>query len=141
MVFLFKVLIGFLGGVLLSFYLNAKLNFKIGDVITSTIETTNGETIIVTHDCSSPRPYSLGFRVQGTEGLWEVDGNRIYIEGKSKNPHEWDEATEWLEKYDHPLWQKYGELATGAGHGGMDFIMDWRLIDCLRNGLPLDQNV
>ena len=102
---------------------NAKLNFKIGDVITSTIETTNGETIIVTHDCSSPRPYSLGFRVQGTEGLWEVDGNRIYIEGKSKNPHEWDEATEWLEKYDHPLWQKYGELATGAGHGGMDFFV------------------
>ena len=102
---------------------NAKLNFKIGDVITSTIETTNGETIIVTHDCSSPRPYSLGFRVQGTEGLWEVDGNRIYIEGKAKNPHEWDEATEWLNKYDHPVWQKYGELATGAGHGGMDFFV------------------
>lgn len=102
---------------------NAKLNFKIGDVITSTIETTNGETIIVTHDCSSPRPYSLGFRVQGTEGLWEVDGNRIYIEGKAKKPDQWDEATEWLEKYDHPLWQKYGELATGAGHGGMDFFV------------------
>ena len=102
---------------------NSKLNFKIGDVITSTIETTNGETIIVTHDCSSPRPYSLGFRVQGTEGLWEVDGNRIYIEGKAKKPHQWDEATEWLEKYDHPLWQKHGELATGAGHGGMDFFV------------------
>jgi len=102
---------------------NASLKFKIGDVITSTIETANGETIIVTHDCSSPRPYSLGFRVQGTEGLWEVDGNRIYIEGKAQKPHEWDDATEWLEKYDHPLWQKYGEMATGAGHGGMDFFV------------------
>jgi len=102
---------------------NAKLKFKQGDVITSIIETTNGETIIVTHDCNSPRPYSLGFRVQGSEGLWEVDGNRIYIEGKAKKPHEWDDATEWLEKYDHPLWQKYGELATGAGHGGMDFFV------------------
>ena len=102
---------------------NAKLKFKQGDIITSMIETANGETIIVTHDCNSPRPYSLGFRVQGSEGLWEVDGNRIYIEGKAKNPHEWDDASEWLEKYDHPLWQKYGELATGAGHGGMDFFV------------------
>jgi len=102
---------------------NAKLKFKQGDIITSMIETANGETIIVTHDCNSPRPYSLGFRVQGSEGLWEVDGNRIYIEGKAKNPHEWDDATEWLEKYDHPLWQKYGELATGTGHGGMDFFV------------------
>ncbi|HEX9827763.1 MAG TPA: Gfo/Idh/MocA family oxidoreductase [Flavobacteriaceae bacterium] len=102
---------------------NASLKFKMGDIVTSTIETSNGETIIVTHDCSSPRPYSLGFRVQGSEGLWEVDGNRIYIEGKAKKPHEWDDATEWLEKYDHPLWKKYGELATGAGHGGMDFFV------------------
>lgn len=101
---------------------NAKLKFKQGDVITSTIETTNGETIIVTHDCNLPRPYSLGFRVQGANGLWEVDGNRIYIEGKSE-PHEWDVADEWLEKYDHPLWKKYGELANGAGHGGMDFFV------------------
>ena len=101
---------------------NAKLKFKQGDVITSTIETANGETIIVTHDCNLPRPYSLGFRVQGANGLWEVDGNRIYIEGKSK-PHRWDDADEWLKKYDHPLWKKYGDLATGAGHGGMDFFV------------------
>jgi predicted dehydrogenase len=101
---------------------NAKLKFKQGDVITSTIETANGETIIVTHDCNLPRPYSLGFRVQGSNGLWEVDGNRIYIEGKSA-PHKWDVADEWLKKYDHPLWQKYGEHALGAGHGGMDFFV------------------
>ena len=101
---------------------NAKLKFKQGDVITTTIETTNGETIIVTHDCNLPRPYSLGFRVQGANGLWEVDGNRIYIEGKSE-PHEWDAADDWLKKYDHPLWQKYGELASDAGHGGMDFFV------------------
>lgn len=101
---------------------NAKLKFKQGDVITTTIETTNGETIIVTHDCNLPRPYSLGFRVQGSNGLWEDDGNRMYIEGKSK-PHEWDTADEWLKKYDHPLWQKYGDSATEAGHGGMDFFV------------------
>ncbi len=101
---------------------NAKLKFKQGDVITSTIETANGETIIVTHDCNLPRPYSLGFRVQGANGLWENDGDRIYVEGKSK-PHQWDASNEWLEKYDHPLWKKYGEHAQGAGHGGMDFFV------------------
>lgn len=101
---------------------NAKLKFKQGDVITTTIETTNGETIIVTHDCNLPRPYSLGFRVQGSNGLWEDDGNRMYIEGKSK-PHEWDTADDWLKKYDHPLWKKYGDSATEAGHGGMDFFV------------------
>ncbi len=101
---------------------NSKIKFKQGDVITSTIETTMGETIIVTHDCNLPRPYSLGFRVQGANGLWEVDGNRMYIEGESE-PHKWDDANKWLIKYDHPLWKKYGEHATGAGHGGMDFFV------------------
>ena len=107
---------------------NAKVNFRMGDVITSTIETTNGETIIVTHDTTLPRPYSLGFRVQGTAGLWEVDGNRIYVEGTSK-PHEWDVADAWLDKYDHPLWKKYGEHALGAGHGGMDFFVDHAFVE------------
>ncbi len=101
---------------------NAKLKFKQGDIITSIIETANGETIIVTHDCNSPRPYSLGFRVQGSEGLWEVDGSRIYIEGES-DPHRWDNAKDWLDKYDHPLWKKFEEKATGSGHGGMDFFV------------------
>jgi len=118
---------------------NAKLKFKQGDVITSTIETANGETIIVTHDCNLPRPYSLGFRVQGANGLWEVDGNRIYIEGKS-DPHEWDDATEWLNKYDHPLWKKYGEIANGAGHGGMDFFVINAFVESAKQNIapPMD---
>lgn len=118
---------------------NAKLKFKQGDVITSTIETTNGETIIVTHDCNLPRPYSLGFRVQGSNGLWEVDGNRIYIEGQSE-PHQWDVADEWLEKYDHPLWKKYGEHAQGAGHGGMDFFVIHAFVESAKEHIapPLD---
>ncbi len=119
---------------------NAKVRFKMGDVITSTIETANGETIIVTHDTTLPRPYSLGFRVQGTKGLWEVDGNRIYIEGKSAKPHEWDVADAWLEKYDHPLWKKYGEHALGAGHGGMDFFVDHAFVESAKLNVapPMD---
>lgn len=118
---------------------NAKLKFKQGDIITSTIETSNGETIIVTHDCNSPRPYSLGFRVQGVEGLWEKDGDRVYIEGKSK-PHQWDASKEWLEKYDHPLWKKYGEHAQGAGHGGMDFFVINAFVESAKQNIapPLD---
>ena len=118
---------------------NAKLNWKLGDVVTTTIETTNGETIIVTHDTNLPRPYSLGFRVQGTKGLWEVDGNRIYVEGVSE-PHRWDEADEWLEKYDHPLWQKFGNDAEGAGHGGMDFFVLNAFVESAKRNIapPLD---
>ncbi len=118
---------------------NAALEFKMGDVITSTIETSNGETILVTHDTSLPRPYSLGFRVQGTRGLWEVDGSRIYVEGVSE-PHKWDEAKPWLEKYDHPLWKKYGELANGSGHGGMDFFVLHAFVESAKQGIapPLD---
>ena len=118
---------------------NAKLKFKLGDIVTSTIETANGETIILTHDTNLPRPYSLGFRVQGANGLWEVDGNRIYIEGISK-PHHWDNADEWLKKYDHPLWKKYGEHAEGAGHGGMDFFVIHAFIESAKQNIapPLD---
>ncbi|MBA6152808.1 Gfo/Idh/MocA family protein [Gelidibacter maritimus] len=115
---------------------NAKLKWKQGDVITTTIETALGETIIVTHDCNLPRPYSLGFRVQGANGLWEVDGNRIYIEGQSKS-HQWDDADDWLKKYDHPLWKKYGEMASGAGHGGMDhFVLNAFVESAKRNIAP-----
>ncbi|KQC30735.1 Gfo/Idh/MocA family protein [Flagellimonas eckloniae] len=118
---------------------NAKVKFKQGDVITSTIETAEGETIIVTHDCNLPRPYSLGFRVQGANGLWEVDGNRIYIEGESE-PHTWDEATKWLEEHDHPLWKKYGDYAESAGHGGMDFFVLNAFVESAKQNIapPMD---
>lgn len=118
---------------------NAKLKWKLGDVVTTTINTANGETIIVTHDTNLPRPYSLGFRVQGTKGLWEVDGSRIYIEGVSK-PHHWDEADEWLKKYDHPLWQKFGDNAEGAGHGGMDWFVLNAFVESAKRNIapPLD---
>jgi predicted dehydrogenase len=114
---------------------NAKLEWKLGDVVTTTIDTANGETIIVTHDTNLPRPYSLGFRVQGTRGLWEVDGNRLYIEGVSE-PHKWDDAGEWLKKYDHPLWREFGDDAEGAGHGGMDFFVLNAFVESAKRNIP-----
>lgn len=120
---------------------NANLKWKQGDIITSTIETANNETIIVTHDVNSPRPYSLGFEVQGAQGIAEFDYHtkRIYVEGVSE-PHKWEEMDTWLQKYDHPLWKKYGEDAKGAGHGGMDFFVINAFVESTKQNLapPMD---
>ncbi len=102
---------------------NASVNFKNGDITTTLLNCANGETLSIQHDTHLPRPYSLGFRVQGTEGLWTDANQSIYIEGKSKNEDVWDPAEEWLKKYDHPLWKKYEKQAEGAGHGGMDWFV------------------
>lgn len=102
---------------------NAKIRFRNGDVTTTMINCANGETVMLSHDVHLPRPYSLGFRVQGTGGIWMDVANSIYIEGKSAKEDAWDKADTWLEKYDHPLWKKNERLAEGAGHGGMDWFV------------------
>jgi predicted dehydrogenase len=102
---------------------NAKVKFRLGDVVTTSINCANGETILLQHDTNLPRPYSLGFRVQGTEGIWMDVNQGIYLQGKSAQPHQWDQAKIWLDKFDHPLWQKWEKATEGAGHGGMDFFV------------------
>ncbi|MDY8134175.1 Gfo/Idh/MocA family protein [Aquimarina sp. 2201CG5-10] len=120
---------------------NAALKWKQGDVITTTIETARGETIIVTHDCNLPRPYSLGFRVQGVQGISEFDYHtrRIHVEGTTEG-HGWEDMKKWLEKYDHPLWKKYGSSATEAGHGGIDFYVMNAFIESVKENIapPMD---
>ncbi|AHM62256.1 Alpha-N-acetylgalactosaminidase [Flammeovirgaceae bacterium 311] len=120
---------------------NAKVKFKLGDVVTTMLKCSNGETALLQHDTNLPRPYSLGFRVQGTEGLWMDLNNSIYLEGKSKKPHEWDNAQEWLDKYDHPLWKKYGNDASGAGHGGMDWFVMHAFVESVKRKIPTPQDV
>lgn len=115
---------------------NAKVQFKLGDVVTTSIKCVNGETILLQHDTSLPRPYSLGFRVQGTGGLWMDVSKTIYVEGKSAKHDVWDEQKSWLDKYDHPLWKKYGEDAKGAGHGGMDFFVIHSFVESAKRKLP-----
>ena len=119
---------------------SANIEFKLGDIVTSVIKCENGETIVLSHDTSSPRPYSLNFRVQGTEGIWMVDNNSIYIENISKHEHRWESDEEYLLKYDHPLWQKFKEKAAGSGHGGMDFFILNAFVEPLKRGLrpPID---
>ena len=112
-----------------------------GNMNTTTIRTTNGKTMMLQHDVTSPRPYSRLHVLSGTKGSvakWP-DPERIAI------GEEWvskDELKKLYETYSPPIIKHVGEVAKKVGgHGGMDFIMDWRLIDCLRNGLPLDQDV
>lgn len=120
---------------------NSKVEFMLGDIVTTMIKCANGETILLQHDTNLPRPYSLGFRVQGTNGIWMDLNNGIYIEGKSTTPHEWQAANEWLEKYDHPLWKKYGSDAAGAGHGGMDWFVLNAFVESVKRKVPTPQDV
>lgn len=119
---------------------NAKVNFKLGDVVTTSIDCANGETILLQHDTNLPRPYSIGFRVQGTNGLWMDVNKSIYVEGVSK-PHQWDAAKEWLDKYDHPLWARWGKGTEGAGHGGMDFFVMHAFVESIKRKVPTPMDV
>ena len=125
---------------------NAKVKFLQGDLVNTQIQCANGETILLTHDTSLQRPYNLGFRLQGTEGIWQDFGSGgptqgfIYFEKQMKHTHHWDNTEKWLKDFDHPLWVKYGKDAEGAGHGGMDFFVDHAFIECVKRGVefPLD---
>jgi predicted dehydrogenase len=119
----------------------ANKNFR-GNMNTTAIRTVNGKTMMLQHDVTSPRPYSRIHLVSGTKGT----ALKYPEPGRISNNHEgWltDEEFKTLEeKYAPPIVTRVGEMAKQiGGHGGMDFLMDWRLIDCLRNGLPLDINV
>ncbi len=115
-------------------------NYVLGDVNTCLIKTVNGKTIYVSHDTNLPRPYSRIHMVQGTKGIFQGYPNRLHIEGVSPD-HRWEAYEEVLERYDHPLWTELEERSAGAGHGGMDYIEDYRLVKCLLEGLPTDMNV
>ena len=118
----------------------ANKNYR-GNMNTSVIKTNHGKTLMVQHDVSTIRPYSRIHLVSGTKGAAQKwpGPERIALGHGWMKP---DELKAAQEKYTLPIVKHIGEIAKNVGgHGGMDFIMDWRLIDCLRNGLPLDQDV
>ncbi len=119
---------------------NANIEFKLGDVVTTVIKTFNGETITLKHDTNLPRPYSLGFRVQGTNGIWMDINNSIFIENKSPS-HNWESDEKYIKEYDHPLWKKYEHLAEGAGHGGMDWFIINDFVESVKNNTPAPLDV
>lgn len=115
--------------------------FVCGDLNTSLVRTALGRTIMVQFSLAMLRPYSRINLVSGTRGTFCDYPPRLFLEGQS--------GADWLtdlgpyrEQYGHPLWKKLGDLARKAGgHGGMDYLMNWRLIQCLREGAPLDLTV
>lgn len=112
-----------------------------GNMNTTIVRTYTGKTIMVQHDVSSPRPYSRIHVISGTKG----SASKWPSPEKISFGHSWikpEELKDLYDKYSPPIVKHIGNIAKDVGgHGGMDFIMDWRLIDCLRNGLPLDEDV
>ena len=131
--------------------------FANGDHTNTLIKTELGQTIELQHNVYTPRPYNRLYQLTGTKGFankYPITGftfmpgqvpDEVLPEGATINPHGFvsDEVKEAvLAAYKHPIHQEIEEKAkTVGGHGGMDFVMDYRLIYCLHNGLPLDQDV
>jgi len=118
---------------------NANIDFKLGDVVTTMIKCVNGESITLFHDTNLPRPYSLGFRVQGTDGIWMDVNKSLLLNGKTEE-HKWTVADDWLKKYDHPYWKENEQKAVGAGHGGMDWFLVDEFVNCVKENKkpPID---
>ncbi|MGM9708241.1 MAG: Gfo/Idh/MocA family protein [Prevotella sp.] len=133
-------------------------NFRNGDHTTTLIRTTNGKVIEIQHNVMNPQPYNRLYQLTGTRGFankypvegYAVDSKQMAASGvqpqvDNLNTHSFlpqAEAASLVAKYQHPILKKYGEMAKEVGgHGGMDFIMDSRLVYCLQNGLPLDMDV
>lgn len=115
--------------------------YKCGDYNTNLIKTAKGRSIMVQHNVSTPRPYDRINLIQGTKGVFRDYPSRIYIE-KDKGEHQWQPIDAYKTKYEHQLWRNVGEQARKlGGHGGMDYIMCWRLVQCMREGLVPDMDV
>jgi len=111
-----------------------------GDMNTSLIKTANGLTITVKHAVSTPHPYDRINLIAGTKGIFEDYPPRIYLDGQNED-ESWDTIDKWKE-FEHPLWKREGEIAKKlGGHGGMDYILLYRLLQCVREGLPPDMDV
>ena len=117
----------------------ADIRFTQGDIVTTTITTANGESIVMTHDTSLPRPYSLGFRVQGTDGLWTVDNRGVHIQGRSPD-HEWESWEPYQSEFDAELWTRLEKEAEGSGHGGMDYFVRNAFVESIKRDVapPID---
>ncbi len=119
-----------------------RTDFKHGDLNTSLIKTSQGRMITLKHDVATPRPYNRINAIAGTMGYHEGYPSRLAV---NEYGHGWVEEEvyrEYREKYEHPIWKNMRvEIEKHGGHGGMDFVLVYRIIDNLNKGLPLDQDV
>jgi hypothetical protein len=117
-----------------------KEKYVCGDMNTSLIKTVNGLTIMVQHDVSNPQPYDRINLIKGVNGMFRDYPERIYLDGQAG-----EEAFTGLDPYkgqfEHKLWREQGKEAGDRGHGGMDYLMLYRLVQCMREGLQPDIDV
>lgn len=122
----------------------AEAKFNQGDIVTTMIKCANGETILLTHDCTLPRPYSRGGCIQGEKGVWQEDGRFIYLEERTQpkpnGEHVFESDAPYMQEYQHPLWKEYEEFGLRGGHGGMDYLTLRAFIESLQKGVafPID---
>lgn len=126
----------------------AMAEWKEGDVVTSILKCANGETIVLNHGCTLPRPYSRDGRIQGTKGIWLEERDGIYLESEKEagmsnleGEHEWTPMQEYKDKYRHPLWKEYESLQIKkVGHNDMDYLVLCAFADSVLNGedSPID---
>jgi predicted dehydrogenase len=116
-------------------------HYRAGDLNSALLKTVMGRTVLLQHDVSNPRPYSRLNGVQGTKGIFQDYPPRIYVEGQ-EGGERFGAIDAWKASHESPLWTRIGELARNkGGHGGMDFVMAYRLVQCIREGLPPDFDV
>ena len=114
--------------------------YDCGDVNTSLLKTTQGRTIVLQHAVANPRPYDRINLIAGTKGIFRGYPARIFFDGQG-DEHKWGSLKPWKARYEDPLWTTLKKAASKSGHGGMDYVMSFRLVDCMRRGLPPDMDV
>ncbi|CAN5650586.1 Gfo/Idh/MocA family oxidoreductase [soil metagenome] len=115
--------------------------YQCGEMNVSLLRTKLGRTIVLQHDVVTPRPYERLFLIAGTKGTFRDYPPRLFLDGVG-NHAEWLSLDSYRAEWEDPLWTNLGEIARKrGGHGGMDFIMNYRLIQTMREGLPPDSDV
>ena len=112
---------------------NAKIQWKQGDIVTSTLKTKMGKTLVINYDMQLPRPYANRWMLQGTLGVYDEEKGSIYIVDKSPEYHQWEPWKPYEEKYNHQFWAK----GSSGSHGGADDIMLTQLVKALQAKKPL----
>ena len=121
-----------------------RADWKEGDVVTSILRCAGGETIVLTHACTLPRPYSRDGRIQGTRGLWLEERDAVFVEDDASqtvsNPdgeHHWSPLSDYKAEYRHPLWVEYDRKGIAKeGHNDMDYLVLCAFADSLEYGEP-----
>lgn len=116
---------------------NAKKQWRQGDIVTSTLKTKKGKTLVINYDMQLPRPYANRWMLQGTKGVYDEEKASIYLVDKSPDYHKWEAWKPYEDKHKH----KWSQTDASGSHGGADFIMLREFITSLQNNRPLPLDI